>query len=78
MASGTTAIAAKMTQRHYLGYKISREYCELALKRIAAVDTLRPTQDRPPASADGAKLRWRLRAKPNEKQAAQNDSRSLL
>lgn len=35
MGSGTTALAAKMTQRHYIGYEISREYCALAEERIA-------------------------------------------
>jgi modification methylase len=34
MGSGSTAIAAKLTQRHYLGYEISPEYVELANERI--------------------------------------------
>ncbi len=38
MGSGTTALAAKMTQRHYMGYEISPEYCALAEERIAALD----------------------------------------
>lgn len=38
MGSGTTALAAKMTQRHYVGYEISQEYCTLAQERIAAFD----------------------------------------
>lgn len=38
MGSGTTALAAKMTQRHYLGYEISPEYCALTEERIAALD----------------------------------------
>lgn len=38
MGSGTTALAAKMTQRHYVGYEISPEYCTLAQERIAAFD----------------------------------------
>ncbi len=38
MGSGTTALAAKMTQRHYIGYEISREYCELAEQRLAALE----------------------------------------
>jgi site-specific DNA-methyltransferase (adenine-specific) len=37
MGSGTTALAAKMTQRHYIGYEISREYCALAEARVAAL-----------------------------------------
>jgi modification methylase len=38
MGSGTTALAAKMTQRPYLGYEISREYCDLAQQRLAALE----------------------------------------
>ncbi len=36
VGSGTTALAARMTQRHYLGYEISREYCAMAEERLAA------------------------------------------
>ncbi len=39
MGSGTTALAAKMTQRHYLGYEISPEYCSAAKRRIAELAT---------------------------------------
>jgi len=34
MGSGSTAIAAKNLKRHYVGYEISQEYVDLALKRI--------------------------------------------
>lgn len=34
MGSGTTALAAKMTGRHYIGIEINREYIEIANKRI--------------------------------------------
>ncbi|MCX6027712.1 MAG: site-specific DNA-methyltransferase [Chloroflexi bacterium] len=34
MGSGSTAIAAKMTGRHYVGYELSAEYCQLAEKRL--------------------------------------------
>ncbi|TFG20306.1 MAG: site-specific DNA-methyltransferase [Promethearchaeota archaeon] len=34
VGSGSTAIAAKNLSRHYVGYEISREYVDLALKRI--------------------------------------------
>lgn len=34
IGSGTTAVAAKKLGRHYLGFDISSEYCELARKRI--------------------------------------------
>ncbi|NNC39392.1 MAG: site-specific DNA-methyltransferase, partial [Acidimicrobiia bacterium] len=36
MGSGTTAIAAKQTGRHYVGYATSAEYIELARERIAS------------------------------------------
>ncbi|CAG0999831.1 partial DNA adenine methyltransferase YhdJ, partial [Anaerolineales bacterium] len=38
MGSGTTALAAKMTQRRYVGYEISDEYCAMANARIVAFD----------------------------------------
>ncbi len=38
LGSGTTALAAKMTQRHYIGYDISPEYCAQAEERVAALD----------------------------------------
>ncbi|MBL0310731.1 MAG: site-specific DNA-methyltransferase [Bacteroidetes bacterium] len=36
MGSGTTAIAALMNKRDYLGIELSPEYCEVAEKRIAS------------------------------------------
>ena len=36
MGSGSTAIAAVLTGRRYVGYEISPEYCELARRRLAA------------------------------------------
>ncbi len=49
LGSGTTALAAKMTQRHYIGYEISPEYCALAEERLAAFDQPpRETRRRPP------------------------------
>ncbi|MDE3088015.1 MAG: site-specific DNA-methyltransferase [Chloroflexota bacterium] len=38
IGSGTTALAAKMTQRHYVGYEISSEYCTIAEQRLAALE----------------------------------------
>jgi site-specific DNA-methyltransferase (adenine-specific) len=38
MGSGTTALAAKMTQRHFIGYDISPEYVAEANQRLAALD----------------------------------------
>lgn len=34
MGSGSTAIAAKLTGRHFVGYELSAEYCALAEKRL--------------------------------------------
>ena len=34
MGSGTTAVAAKLTNRHYIGFEISENYCRIAEKRI--------------------------------------------
>jgi site-specific DNA-methyltransferase (adenine-specific) len=36
--SGTTLVAAKKLGRHFLGFEISLEYCDIARKRLAAVD----------------------------------------
>ena len=35
LGSGTTAVAAKELNRKYIGYEISKEYCQIANKRIA-------------------------------------------
>ena len=35
MGSGSTAIAASQTGRHYVGYELSTEYCALAEQRLA-------------------------------------------
>lgn len=41
MGSGTTAAAAISTGRHYIGFEISAEYCDIARGRVAeAVDEL--------------------------------------
>ena len=37
MGSGSTAIAAKLTGRHYVGYELSAEYCALSEKRLAGL-----------------------------------------
>ena len=34
MGSGTTAVAAKQLKRNYIGIDISKEYCEIAKKRL--------------------------------------------
>ncbi len=35
MGSGSTAVAAKKLKRHYVGFDISEEYCDLAKNRIS-------------------------------------------
>ena len=42
MGSGSTAIAAKLTQRHYIGYEISPEYVELVNERIELFTSPQP------------------------------------
>lgn len=44
MGSGSTAVAAALTGRRWVGYEISPEYCEVTRKRVAeAVASLPPT-----------------------------------
>lgn len=38
VGSGTTCLAAKLNNRHYVGYDTSEEYCQLARTRIIASD----------------------------------------
>lgn len=40
MGSGTTAIAARELGRKYIGFEISKEYCNLANKRLIETRTL--------------------------------------
>lgn len=45
MGSGTTALACIKTDRNYIGFEISTEYCAIAHKRIiAAVDEMREAE----------------------------------
>ncbi len=39
IGSGTTAIASVTTDRHYIGFDISKEYCEIAEKRVNEIIT---------------------------------------
>jgi len=43
--SGTTCVAAKMLGRHYIGIDISEKYCDIARKRLRAVDTGVPVKE---------------------------------
>jgi DNA modification methylase len=36
--SGTTLVAAKKLGRHFLGFEISHDYCEIARNRLAEID----------------------------------------
>ena len=38
MGSGTTAVVAKKLGRHYLGYEIVKEYCDMAKERLSRVE----------------------------------------
>ena len=42
MGSGSTALAAKLAQRHYLGYEISPDYIEMAEERIKLFTSAQP------------------------------------
>lgn len=37
MGSGSTAVAARMLHRHFIGYELNKEFCEIAEERIAKV-----------------------------------------
>lgn len=38
MGSGTTAVAAIKTNRHFIGFELSEEYCEIAEKRLNNIE----------------------------------------
>lgn len=38
--TGTTLAMAKRYNRHYIGYEINKEYCDIAIKRLVEEDTL--------------------------------------
>lgn len=38
MGSGTTAVVAKKLGRHYLGYEIVKDYCDIVNERLSKVE----------------------------------------
>ena len=62
MGSGTTAVAAVRTRRHYVGFDTDRRYIELAEQRV--------TDEK--GSPDSGKQRWEDRASPSESTSAQS------
>ena len=40
IGSGTTAVACKELKRNYIGIELSKEYCDIARKRIKAIPEL--------------------------------------
>ena len=75
IGSGTTAVAALMEGRRYVGIDLSDEYCRLARERIAAVaaelarsDT-GPHADTPPIPS-ALEVREMLQGAPSERQSA--------
>ncbi|MPZ53508.1 MAG: hypothetical protein GEU79_12380 [Acidimicrobiia bacterium] len=53
IGSGTTAVAAKMTGRHYIGYDTDPRYLERARERIAGSKRLRPPEPPEPSLVAG-------------------------
>lgn len=37
MGSGTTAVACKRLSRHYIGFEINKEYCDISKKRLSKI-----------------------------------------
>ena len=46
MGSGTTAIACINTKRNYIGFEISKEYCDIANERISKIQSI-PSNEKP-------------------------------
>lgn len=46
LGSGTTALAAKMTRRRYIGYEIDPKYCKIAEERLAQLGQPRVVEER--------------------------------
>jgi site-specific DNA-methyltransferase (adenine-specific) len=42
MGSGSTAVACKLLQRHYIGFDLNPDYCRVAEERLAAVQPVLP------------------------------------
>ena len=46
MGSGTTAKMALLNNRHFIGFEISKEYCDIANKRISKIQSI-PSNEKP-------------------------------
>lgn len=44
MGSGTTAVACKQSNRRFIGFEISKEYCDIANKRLTQESLFKPNQ----------------------------------
>ena len=53
LGSGSTAVAARRTGRHYVGYEINEEYAELARTRIAGSEVEQEPGKPDPATREG-------------------------
>jgi site-specific DNA-methyltransferase (adenine-specific) len=45
IGSGTTAIACIRTNRNYIGFELSEEYCKIANKRISKIQSIHLTKN---------------------------------
>ena len=46
MGSGTTAKMALLNNRHFIGFEISKEYCDIANERISKIQPI-PSNEKP-------------------------------
>jgi site-specific DNA-methyltransferase (adenine-specific) len=47
MGSGTTAIAAKRTGRHFVGFELNPDYCAIIAERLAMPEVPAPPPKKP-------------------------------
>jgi len=51
MGSGTTAIACIKTNRKYIGFELSEEYCKIANKRISKIQSILSNEEPTPVKS---------------------------